>query len=77
MKTTIEIPDALAAQAKDLAHTQGATLRELVVAGLRHEVERRQRITRVDFHLPTTPGEGMVVDVAPEHAIERSYDLPR
>lgn len=37
MKTTIDLPDALAAEARAVARAQGASLRELVVAGLRSE----------------------------------------
>jgi hypothetical protein len=58
MKTTIELPDALAHEAKDLAREQGVTLRELVVDGLRAELQRRTEPTEhVDFHFPTF-GEG-------------------
>jgi Zn-dependent alcohol dehydrogenase len=36
MKTTIELPDPLFRRAKVLAARRGATLRDLVVEGLRH-----------------------------------------
>ena len=42
MKTTIDLPDELAAEAKELARAEGTTLRELVVDGLRFEIERRR-----------------------------------
>jgi hypothetical protein len=35
MKTTIDIPDALAQEAKSVVREGGTTLRELVVTGLR------------------------------------------
>ena len=76
MKTTIDIPDALAAEAKDAARRSGATLRELVLSGLRAEVARRQRTGVVDFHFPTVAGDGLSTDVAPEEAVARSYGLP-
>ena len=41
MKTTIELPDDLAAEAKRIAAQSGTTLRSLVEAGLRAELERR------------------------------------
>lgn len=76
MKTTIEIPDALAAEAKAVARLDGSTLRELVIAGLRHEVSRRSAREKVDFVFPTVAGQGLVVDLAPADAITRSYQLP-
>jgi hypothetical protein len=41
VKTTIELPDDLAAEAKRIAAQSGTTLRSLVEAGLRAELERR------------------------------------
>lgn len=75
MKTTIELPDALAAEAKALAAATGTTLRDLVVAGLRHEVATRRQGHRVDFDFPTVGGSGIVVDLAPGEVIARSYEL--
>src|SRR5690606_32395841 len=72
MKTTIDIPDALAEEAKAVARRSGATLRELVVAGLRAEVSRRETSTPVDFHFPTAGGDGLAAEVAPEDAVARS-----
>lgn len=44
MKTTVEIPDPLAREAKELAARQKTTLRELIEAGLRMVLrERRQK----------------------------------
>lgn len=40
MKTTIELPDDLAREAKRLAAESGSTLRSLVEEGLRREVAR-------------------------------------
>lgn len=77
MKTTIEIPDALAAEARDLARAQRSTLRDFVVTGLRREVERRREVTVIDFHFPTAAGEGLVAGLPPGEAIAQSYDLPR
>ena len=41
MKTTIDLPDDLAAEARRIAAQSGTTLRSLVEAGLRAELERR------------------------------------
>ncbi len=74
MKTTIDLPDALASDAKALAREQSLTLRDLVVAGLRSEVERRRTVTApVDFHFPTASGTGLAVDLAAEDVVHRSY----
>lgn len=76
MKATIEIPDALALEAKQVARRGGVTLRELVVAGLRGELDRRANAPRVDFTFPTVAGQGLVADVRPEDVLARSYGLP-
>ncbi|MCK0112464.1 type II toxin-antitoxin system VapB family antitoxin [Ornithinimicrobium sp. F0845] len=78
MKVTIEIPDALARDAQQVARRHGTTLRELVVAGLRMELEhRRGRTLRPDFHFPTVAGEGMVAGLGSTDALDRSYGLSR
>lgn len=77
MKTTVEIPDALARDAKQLARKDGVTLRELVVAGLRTEVERRRsKAERPDFHFPTVAGQGLATGLDPTDVVGRSYGLP-
>ncbi len=73
MKTTIEIPDALAEDARRVARAGGTTLRDLVVTGLMAEVERRRNAPRVEFTFPTVGGRGLVVDLAPGEVIDRSY----
>lgn len=42
MKTTIEIPDSIARQAKLLAAERQTTLRALVVQGLQHVISEKQ-----------------------------------
>lgn len=76
MKTTIEIPDALAHQAKELARREGATLRDLVLSGLRGELARRASSPTIDFHFPTAGGEGLVAGLTSQEALDRSYGLP-
>ena len=78
MKTTIELPDALAAQARELAHEQGVTLRELVVEGLRGELERRAAgRPRVDFAFPAFGGDGLRPGVDWSDVVELSYEDAR
>ncbi len=77
MKTTIDLPDALAAEARDVARRQGASLRDLVIAGLRAEVDRRTSAApRVDFAFVTCDGEGLQPGVDPARLTELAYDLP-
>lgn len=74
MKTTIELPDELAGEAKRVAHQGGTTLRELVVAGLRSEIARRSATVTVDFSFPTYAGQGLVEGLAATDAVARSYE---
>ena len=76
MKTTIELPDALAAEAKELARVEQSTQREFVIAGLRSEIARRRHTPAVDFHFPTVGGQGLAIGLSPADAIAASYDLP-
>lgn len=78
MKTTIDLPDALAREAKSLARSQHVSLRELVVDGLRKEVERRSRKTEeADFHFTTADGDGLHPDIDPASVIDVSYGVHR
>lgn len=76
MKTTIELPDPLAAEARAIAHAQNTTLRELMISALRAEIDRRSTVGPVDFVFPTFGGEGLVDGIAPADTIARSYGLP-
>ena len=77
MKTTIDLPDELAAEAKELARAEGTTLRELVVDGLRFEIERRRAPDDAEpFHFPTFKGDGLVPGVGPHNWIDISYGFP-
>lgn len=73
MRITIEIPDALALEATALEQQSGVTLRELVVSGLRAELERRAAPSRGGFHFPTVSGDGLTAELAPEDVVSRSY----
>lgn len=67
MKTTIDLPDELVAQVKSLAQQEGTTMRELIMDGLRVEIERRANrpSARPDFVFPTFRGGGFAPDVDP------------
>ncbi|MGL5867095.1 MAG: hypothetical protein ACRCYX_14730 [Dermatophilaceae bacterium] len=75
MKTTVILPDALAEEAKQLGRQQGTTLRDLIVSGLRSEIDRRRNAARVDFHFPSVAGRGLVVGLEPADTIAASYGL--
>ncbi|AKU15556.1 type II toxin-antitoxin system VapB family antitoxin [Luteipulveratus mongoliensis] len=77
MKTTIEIPDALATEAKRIALSQGTTLRELVVVGLRAEVARRdEHPAERTFRFRTVGGRGMRAEAVGRPVSSLAYDLP-
>ena len=73
MKTTIDIPDALAQDAKRLVRESGLTLRDLVVTVLRAEGARRRIAARIDVLFPSIGGNGLVADLSPGEVIDRSY----
>lgn len=75
MKTTIELPDALAREAKQVAFAQGTTLRELIEAALRAELGRRtERSELPAFRLTTVKGSGLQPGVDRESLREMAYD---
>lgn len=78
MKTTIDLPDELVRDVKELARTRGVTMRELMVEGLRNEIERRQQDgPQADFVFATAPvGKGLRPGIQAGDAIRVSYDLP-
>lgn len=56
MKTTVEIPDRLLEEAKKVAAREGTSLRSLVEAGLRAELDSRKQSK--DFRLRDASFEG-------------------
>ncbi|HLS46803.1 MAG TPA: hypothetical protein VK045_15355 [Ornithinicoccus sp.] len=74
MKTTVDIPDALACEAMDVAARDGATLCDLVLEGLRREIDRRAAV-QAGFRARPKPGEG---DPNPDlqDALPSSYRWP-
>ena len=59
MKTTIEISDALLADAKKTAARENTTLRRLVEQGLRQVIAQRKRRQRFRLRKATFKGKGL------------------
>jgi Arc/MetJ family transcription regulator len=65
MKTTIEIADALLAEARHVAEREGTTLRALVEEGLREALKARgDGASPFQLHLVTFAGDGLQPGVA-------------
>ena len=75
MKTTIEIADALLAEAREVADREGTTLRALVEAGLRETLKSRgEGSPPFQMRLVMFAGDGLQPGVA-EGAWERIREL--
>lgn len=59
MKTTIEIGDSLLRAAKQLAASEGTTLRALVETGLRRVLEEREKSDRFELRDASVGGDGL------------------
>ena len=59
MKTTVELPDALVAQAKRVAAEEGTSLRELVEVGLRRLLEERREGAAFELRDGSVDGQGL------------------
>lgn len=75
MKTTMDLPDELMREVKARAMADGVPMRDLMIEGLRHELERRSETRpRVDFVFPVSDGGGRMADgITMAEAIELSY----
>ncbi|HUB34593.1 MAG TPA: hypothetical protein VMA31_16260 [Bryobacteraceae bacterium] len=76
MKTTVEIPDSLFAEAKLLASRQGITLRQLIEEGLRASLKRRGKEAK-PFRLKDAAfrgGKGLQRDYTWEEILAMSYE---
>jgi len=74
MKTTIEIADALLAEAKRIAASEGTSVRDLVEDGLRRVVSERKRPRKFRLQRASFKGNGVRPDVE-EGNWERLRDL--
>ncbi len=75
MKTTVELPDELLRQVRDLARERGVTMRELMVEGLRSELARRtQPGPKVAFAFTAVDGPGLAPRLAPGDVVALSYE---
>ncbi len=63
MKTTIDIADALAEQAKQVAAEDGTTLRSLVEEGLRRVLEERGGKSQFKLGRASFKGKGLRAEV--------------
>jgi hypothetical protein len=59
MKTTIDIADALAREAKEVAARENTTLRELVEAGLRAVLRERRKRSSFRLRDASFAGQGL------------------
>jgi hypothetical protein len=73
MRTSIDMPDALLAQARRVARSRGSTLRELVIEGLRGVLERQARAPRFRLR-DASYGKGGLVEGIDESDWERIRD---
>lgn len=77
MKTTIDIADALAEQAKRVAAAEGTTLRSLVEEGLRRVLEERRAERVFRLRKASFKGKGLrpeVTDGSWAHIRDLSYE---
>mgnify|MGYP005842180531 CR=1 FL=1 len=59
MKTTIELPDELVDQARQVARREGTTLRALIEEGLQRSLDARRTAARPPLDFPVFEGSGM------------------
>ena len=74
MRTSVDLPDALLADAKRLAQARGITLRELTIEGFEAVLDRHRRAPK--FHLSDASyGEGGLIEGLDESEWNRIRDL--
>lgn len=76
MRTTINLPDALATAAKRRAEAQGRTFTSLVEEGLRAVLDGTDERGSVELPVfdPPAGGRGMLVDIADKQALWEALD---
>jgi hypothetical protein len=73
MKTTVEIPDTLLEQARQVAASEGSTVRALIEEGLRRVLRERQE-QGIGFRLRKV---GMAGEGLHPHVADASWDVIR
>lgn len=73
MKTTVDIAKDLLSRAKKVARRDAVTLRELVVEGLRNELERREQREEVEIEPHVVHGRRVPADPSWEGMRELIY----
>jgi Arc/MetJ family transcription regulator len=75
MKTTVDIADALLAEAKRTANAEGTTLRALIEEALRRLLAERRSVMRHELRRASFRGEGLHPDVGSwEEMRRRAYE---
>jgi hypothetical protein len=74
MRTTLELPDALFAEAKRLADARGITLRELTIEGLEAVFDQHRRAPKLRLS-DASYGEGGLIEGLDETEWNRIRDL--
>lgn len=64
MKTTVEIPDAVLDEAREVAAREGTTVRALIETGLRREIHERKRRVRFRLRRASFKGRGLRPEAA-------------
>jgi hypothetical protein len=64
MKTTIQIPDILLEEARQIASRERTTIRALIEEGLRRIIDERRRPSAFRLRKATFKGKGLQADVA-------------
>ena len=59
MKTTVELADALLAEAREIAEREGVTVRALIEQGLRHALSQRRQHQPFRLRKATFKGRGL------------------
>jgi len=59
MRTTVEIPDALLQEARNVAASEGTTIRAMVEEGLRQVLSQRKSIKDFRLRKATFKGKGL------------------
>jgi hypothetical protein len=64
MKTTVDLPDDLLREAKQIARAEGTTLRSVVEEGLRAVIARHRSAQRFELRDVSVPGRGLQPEFA-------------